>query len=451
MRLEQKILKNILKDSDYATKVLPYIKKEYFTEPGDRLLFLQIREFIEKYNTPPNLDTLRIELDKVDGVNEDTNKSIQDSLDDFEEDTVTEHKQWILDSTEEFCQERAIYLAMTRSIEIMNGDDTSLAKGAIPELLADALTISFDSRIGHNYFEDWEERFQSMHERVTKIPFDLDILNRVTRGGVEPGTLNMVMGPSGGGKTIWLCHMAAVYASQGKNVLYISMEMDETNLNKRIDCNLFNLNFDMVEKIPKENFEKRIKTLRGQIPGDIVTKRYPTGQAGVNHFRALIRELKLKNKFKPDVIIVDYVNICQSASVKLSSVGTYTYVMKIAEELRALMIEENAIGWTATQMNRSGFSSTDPDADNVSESFGLFYTVDLFLAMIPTEELAAMNQIMYKILKNRYGPEDDPRRFILGLDKSRMKFYNVENSAQEDVMGGMEDTPKNKPTFGQGR
>ena len=453
MKLEQKILKHILSDRDYATRVLPYLKSDYFSTESDRILYDQVRSFIEKYSEPPTIDTIRIELDGI-SLNEESNKMLQETLDDLETDKTEDNKEWILDATETFCQDKAIYQAMTRSIEIMNGEDKQLSKGAIPELLANALTVSFDSRIGHDYFDDWEERYESMHTTTKKIPFDLEMLNRITRGGIEWGTLNMVMGPSGGGKTIWLCHMAASYMSQGKNVLYISMEMDQTNLGKRIDCNLFNLNFDMVEKMPKENFQKRVKSLREKIPGKLVIKRYPTGQAGANHFKALIRELKLKKKFKPDVVIVDYVNICQSATVKLSgSVNTYTYVMKIAEELRAMCVEEEVIGWSATQVNRSGFGSSDPGADNVSESFGLFYTVDFLMALVPQDELTEMNQILIKQIKNRYGPEDKPRRFILGLDKSRMRFYDVESDAQKDIMEGPEDSgfSKNKPKFGGGK
>jgi len=450
MRIEQKILQGLIHDNDFTTKAIPHLKPEYFSENTDQLLFTLVSGFIDKYDELPKIDSLRVELGQLAGISNDDEHEIQQTIDEIEKLSTDFNRDWLIDSTESFCKERALYLAMTKSISVMNGDEKDVGTGSIPDILSEALAITFDDRIGLDYLEDWEDRFDYYHQTFNKIPFDLEMFNKITKNGVIKKTMNLVMGPSGGGKSILFCHLAAAYMNMGHNVLYISMEMSGEEIQRRIDANLFNVDIGKVENISKEVFAKKVDTLKSKIKGKLIVEQFPTSEANVNHFKALMKDLKLKRGFVPDVVIIDYLNICSSARIKMGgSINSYTYVLKIAEEVRSLAQKEDVIMWTGTQTNREGYKSTDPGAENVAESFGLMYTTDFFIALVPTEELEELGQIMVKQIKNRYNAVDNPRRFCIGLDKAKMRFYDLEDSAQEDIIdnetGEITRGPANRP------
>jgi archaellum biogenesis ATPase FlaH len=405
-----------------------------------------VADFILKYNQQPTFDALSIEIDNIRGGTDDTIKSIQETLKELKKDEESTNEQWLVDSTEKFCQEKAIYNAITQSLEIMNGRG-KLSKGAIPSLLSDALAISFDPNVGHDYLEQTNERYEHYHRVEERLRFDLDFFNKITKNGVPRKTLNIVMGGVGGGKSLTLCHFSASYLAMGKNVLYITLELAEEEVAKRIDANLMNITFDDLMALPKDLYDKKIANLKQKTNGKLIIKEYATATASTIHFRSLLNELNLKKGFVPDVIMVDYLNICASSRIKPGNgVNSYTYVKAIAEELRGLAVEFNVPIWSATQLTRSGYTSTDPGMEDTSESFGLPATADFFVALVVTEQLAQLNQIMVKQLKNRYNDPGLNKRFVIGIDKARMKLYDVEASAQTlSDSGQEEDVPK--PTF----
>lgn len=430
VRLEQTILKNLIKNETYTRKVLPFLKPDYFPNNEDRLLFKEVADFVLKYNQQPTFDALEIEVDNIRGTTDDTVKNIKETLKELDADTVSTNIDWLLESTEKFCQERAIYNAITESLEIMNGKG-KLTKGAIPTLLSDALGISFDPNVGHDYLEQFEDRYEYYHRVQEKLPFDLEFFNKITKNGVPKKTLNVVMAGVGVGKSLFLCHLTSSYLNQGKNVLYITLELAEEEVSKRIDANLLNITFDDLMTLPEDVYKKKINHLKEKTQGKLIVKEYPTSSASATHFRSLLNELNLKKNFVPDVIMIDYLNICSSSRIKPGVANSYTYIKAIAEELRGLAVEFNVPLWSATQLTRGGYGSSDPDMTDTSESFGLPATADLFLALITNETMEQLKQVQVKQLKNRYNDPAMNKRFVIGIDKSKMKLYDVEQSAQD--------------------
>ncbi len=446
MRLEQTILKNLIKDKNYTRKVLPFLKEEYFGNMEDRLLFKEVADFLLKYGEQPTFDALDIEISNIRGTTDDTVKNMRETLKVLNDDQEKTNPDWLIDNTEKFCQEKAIYNAITSSLEIMNGKG-KLSKGAIPSLLSDALAISFDPNVGHDYFEQYLERYEFYHRVEERLPCDLEYLNKITEGGIPKKTLNIIMAGTGVGKSLALCHLSSSYINQGKNVLYISMELSEERVSERIDANVLNVSLTDLKSLPRDLYEKKIASLKQKTNGKLIVKEYPTASASTVHFRSLLNELNLKKGFVPDVIMIDYLNICASARIKPGNgVNSYTYIKAIAEELRGLAVEYNVPIWSATQSTRSGYASSDPDLTDTSESFGLPATADFFVALVTNDQMAQLNQIMVKQLKNRYADPSKYKRDVIGVDKTKMKLYDVEASAKDIVDTG-EDIPEPKPKF----
>ena len=442
MNTEKIVLKNLLRNEEYTRKVLPFLKSEYFIADTDKVLFQTIQEFILKYNTQPTKDALQIEIDKNKTLTEDTVKKIYDDLQQMNKDAEDTNIDWLVSTTEQFCQDKGIYNAIMKSIEIMNSPKGSLSKGSIPQLLSDALAISFDPNIGHDYFDNIEERYEYYHRVQEKIPFDLEFFNKITKNGLPKKTLNIAIASTGVGKSLFMCHMAASCLNQGRNVLYITLELAEEEVAKRIDANLMNITFEDLMSLPKDMYLKKANSVKNKTDGKLIVKEYPTASASTIHFRSLLNELNLKKSFKPDIIFVDYLNICCSARIKTgSNINSYTYVKSIAEELRGLAVEHEVPLVSATQTNRAGFDNSDIDLTNTSESIGLPATADFMFALISTEELEALGQIMVKQLKNRYNDPTQNKRFVVGIDRSKMKLYDVEASAQTDIVDSGQDRP----------
>ncbi len=445
MQLEKTILRNLLKNDDYTRKVLPFIKNEYFSSEEDRVLYKEIKDFVIKYNKAPTYDALQIEVDSLPSLKEDQVKSINATINDFRSNTDDTNIDWLVDSTEKFCQEKALYHAIMSSIEIMNNKNGSLTTGAIPSILSDALAVSFDPNVGHDYLEDFDKRYDYYHRVLEKIPFDLEFFNKITKDGLPKKTLNIALAGTGVGKSLFMCHVAASCLNQGKNVLYITLELAEEEVAKRIDANLMNITFEDLMALSKDMYEKKANMIKSKTNGKLIVKEYPTAGASSMHFKALLNELNLKKSFKPDIIFIDYLNICMSSRVKPgSNINSYTYIKSIAEELRGLAVEFEVPVVSATQTTRSGFTSSDVGLEDTSESFGLPATADFMFALISTEELQALGQIMVKQLKNRYNDPTMNKRFMLGIDRSKMKLYDVENTAQMDIIdsGQTSNTPK---------
>jgi len=441
MNLEKMILKSLLTNEDYCRKVLPFIREDYFVGE-DKILFSQINSFVLKYNQSPTTEALAIEIDAAKNVTDEEVKSCKTTLEDWKNTDTPINEKWLLDSTEEFCQEKAIYLAMTRSIEIMNGKDKNMSKGAIPSILSEALAVSFDPNIGHDYFENSDQRFDFYHRIEERIPFDLDFFNKITKNGLPKKTLNIALAGTGVGKSLFMCHCAAANISAGYNVLYITMEMAEEKIAERIDANLLNVELIDLEKLSKDMYDKKINQLRNKAHGKLIIKEYPTASASAQHFRNLLNELRLKKSFVPDIIYIDYLNICSSARIKMgSNVNSYTLIKSIAEELRGLAVEFNVPLISATQTTRSGYASSDVELTDTSESFGLPATADFMFALITNETLEQLNQIQVKQLKNRYNDPTSNKRFIVGVDRAKMRLYDVENSAQMDIVDSGQDIP----------
>lgn len=445
--IEDLILSNLIGDEKFIRAVLPYIKKDYFAERSHRNVYDLICNFFNKYNTIPTVSALKIELSNASMQQSEYEQSI-DVLDRL---TKTEvDYEWLLNQTEQFCQEKALYGAIMESITIIDGKSDK-DKGSLPQILQDALGVSFDNRIGHDFLEDFESRYDFYHQKIERLEFDLDYLNKITRGGVPRKTLNIILAGTGVGKTLAMCHFASSNLMAGKNVLYVTLEMAEERIAERMDSNLMNVPLTDLEIYPRETYDTKIQKIRSKTDGQLIVKEYPTGSVGAGHFRHLLNELKQKKNFVPDVIYIDYLNLCISSRLRMgANVNSYTYIKSIAEELRGLAVEFNVPIFSATQTNRTGFTSSDVGLEDTSESFGLPATADFMIAMISSEELDSMNQIMIKQLKNRYGDPGLHRRFVVGVDKSRMKLYNVEQSAQ-NLSPDIADTPVMDNTgFGEG-
>lgn len=448
MKLEQTILKNLIYNEEFLRKVLPFIKEEYFTDRTDRAIFNEISKFTEAYNSTPTIEAIELAIKEKRNLSDDEVEKCESCL---QEIIKTKHEEskidWLVDKTEEFCQEKAIYNAVLGSISILDGKDKTQDKGSIPKLLSDALAISFDSSVGHDYMEDSDARYEFYHRTEERIPFDLEFFNKITKGGLPNKTLNIALAGTGVGKSLFMCHVAAGCMVQGKNVLYITMEMSEEKIAERIDANLLNVTVDDLVNLPKDLYDKKIERLREKTVGKLIIKEYPTASASSTHFRTLLNELNLKKSFVPDIIFIDYLNICCSARIKAgANVNSYTYVKAIAEELRGLAVEFGVPIVSATQTTRSGFSSSDPGLEDTSESFGLPATADLMFALISSEELEEMGQIMVKQLKNRYNDPTYFKRFTLGIDRSKMRLYDVDQSGQDGITDSGQDKPLN--TFG---
>jgi replicative DNA helicase len=448
MKVEQLILKNLIHNEDYFRKVLPFLKKEYFSDNVERLIFEEVVTFSEGYNQQPSIPALQIAIDEKKGLN---SEEVYNALDYIKEHLKTNdenNSEWVLDKTELFCQEKAIYNAVLESIHILDGKSKSLEKGVIPKLLSDALSVSFNDSVGHDYFENSNERYEFYHRQEERIPFDLDYFNKITKGGLPSKTLNIALAGTGVGKSLFMCHVAAACMVQGKNVLYITLEMAEERIAERIDANLLNVRVDALDKLTQEEYNKKVSRVRNKTNGKLIIKEYPTASASSTHFRALLNELNLKRNFRPDIIFIDYLNICTSSRIKHSAnINSYTYVKSIAEELRGLAVEFDVPVVSATQTTRSGFSSSDPGLEDTSESFGLPATADLMFALVSSEELEELGQIMVKQLKNRYSDPNAYKRFVVGVDRSKMRLYDIEQSGQEDLVdiGVVNDSnPKKK-------
>jgi len=431
------ILKNLIYNDSYVKVVLPFLKKEYFSNNMEKNVFSKISEFILNYENVPTYESLVIELNNSSSLREEELKGSLEILSEIrrEKDEKVD-KDWLINQTEKFCQERAIHNALLESIQIIDEKTkTSKDKGSIPEILSDALSVSFDNHIGHDYTEDYVNRYDFYHMKEEKIPFDLEFFNKITKGGVSTKTLNIILAGTGAGKSLFMCHHAAACLNQGKNVLYITLEMAEEKIAERIDANLLNVNIDDLYKLSKKEYERKIEGLRVKTNGKLIIKEYPTASASVLHFKSLLNELYLKRRFKPDIIFVDYLNICCSSRLKFgANVNTYSYVKSIAEELRGLAVEHKVPIFSATQTTRTGFTNTDPGLEDTSESFGLPATADFMFALVATEELDKLNQIQVKQLKNRYSDPNRNKRFMVGIDRAKMKLYDVESSAQADII-----------------
>ena len=429
-KVETTILRNLLCSEEFYRKVVPFVKPEYFQEPQEKVIFEEIQDFSTKYDKLPTKEVLVINLQQRSDLNEDTFKKSTDQIQQFTDEWV-DHT-WLVDTTEKWCQERAVYNALLKSIQIADGGDDKLTNDAIPSILQDALAVSFDEYIGHDYINNAEQRYEYYHKDELKIPFDLEKFNLVTKGGIPNKTLNIALAGTGVGKSLFMCHMAAGCLSQGKNVLYITLEMAEEKIAERIDANLLNVNIKDIGAIPEQLFTQRVQEIGRKTHGKLIIKEYPTASAHAGHFKALLSDLALKKDFKPDIIFIDYLNICASARYRGSIVNSYTYVKAIAEELRGLAVEHDLPIVSATQTTRSGFGSSDPSLEDTSESFGLPATADFMFALVSTEELEQSGRIMVKQLKNRYNDPTYFRRFTVGIDRAKMKLYNVEDSELSD-------------------
>jgi replicative DNA helicase len=447
MKLEQTILKNLIYNEEYLRKVLPFLKEEYFSDRTERTIYNEITSFVESYNNTPTIEALGLAIQERRNL---TNEELEKSKAYLEEVTKSPREgseiQWIVDKTEKFCQEKAIYNAVLGSISILDGKDKTHDKGQIPKILSDALAVSFDNSVGHDYLENTDERYEFYHRHEERIPFDLDYFNKITKGGLPNKTLNIALAGTGVGKSLFMCHVAAGAMVQGKNVLYITLEMAEEKIAERIDANLLNVTVDELSELTKELYDRKINKLKDKVVGKLIIKEYPTASASSTHFRTLLNELNLKKSFVPDIIFIDYLNICCSSRIKAgANVNSYTYVKAIAEELRGLAVEFNVPIVSATQTTRSGFTSSDPGLEDTSESFGLPATADLMFALISSEDLEELGQIMVKQLKNRYSDPTQYKRFALGIDRAKMRLYDVEQQAQNDIVdSGSSQKPQKK-------
>ena len=445
-RIEESILRNLIYNEEYYRKVVPFIKAEYFQEYSEKILFEEIADFAAKYDKIPTKEVLTINLQNRTDLTDETFNDTVTSVKNLSDEWVD--FDWLLDATEKWCQDRAIYLALMQSIKIADGGDKKLDKGAIPTILSDALAVSFDEHIGHDYLEQVSSRYEFYHRKEEKIPFDLDKFNYITKGGLPNKTLNIALAGTGVGKSLFMCHCAGAALSQGKNVLYITCEMAEEKIAERIDANLLNVNVKDITDLPEVMFTSKVNEISRKTQGKLIIKEYPTASAHAGHFKALLSDLKLKKDFKPDLIFIDYLNICASVRYKGAIVNSYTYVKAIAEELRGLAVECNVPIVSATQTTRSGFGNSDPDLTDTSESFGLPATADFMFALISTEELEQQGRIMVKQLKNRYNDPTSSRKFMVGIDRSKMRLYDVAEDAS-DININQEDPGEEFSQFAQ--
>jgi replicative DNA helicase len=436
INIEQTVLRNILTNDQFMRKVLPFIKPDYF-EGVYRQLYKEVGKFVSKYNKLPTLEAFKIELDQADMNEEHYRHALEIIPNIFGKESIDAN--WLLDTTEKWCQDRAVYNAIMEAITIIDGKHQTLTKNALPDILQKALAVTFDANIGHDYIENVAQRYDFYHEQEERIPFDLDYFNKITKGGLPNKTLNIALAGTGVGKSLFMCHVGASALTQGRNVLYITMEMAEERIAERIDANLLNVPIDQLDKLSKDMLTTKVQNIASKTHGKLIIKEYPTGQANSSHFRALLNELKLKKNFTPDIIFIDYLNICASSRMKAmgGSINSYTYIKAVAEELRGLAVEFDVPIVSATQTTRSGFSSSDPGLEDTSESFGLPATADLMFALVSNEELESQGQIMVKQLKNRYNDPGAFKRFVIGVDRSRMRLYDVDE-AQSNLIN---DTP----------
>lgn len=431
--IETTILNNLIFNEDYTRKVLPFLKENYFSDRQTKLLFKLVDEYIKKYNNVPTKAALAIDAENLTGISDDDVKSLKDFIDKTKEEPA--EMDWLLDNTEKFCQDKAIQNAIMDSIHILDDKTGKYSRGTIPELLSSALSVSFDNSVGHDFLDDYEKRFDFYHKKERRVPFDLDYFNKITKGGLPTKTLNVALAGTGVGKSLFMCSCAASNLLSGLNVLYITLEMSEEKIAERIDANLLDETLDMLEMLPKDAYEKKVERVRKKTDGKLIIKEYPTASAGSANFRHLLNELKIKRAFVPDIIYIDYLNICISSRLKFgSNVNSYSYIKAIAEELRGLAVEFDVPIVSATQTTRSGYTNSDVGLEDTSESFGLPATADFMFALISTDELQSLNQIMIKQLKNRYNDPGMHRKFVVGVDRPKMRLYNVEQHAQDDIL-----------------
>ena len=432
--IELVILQNLIYNDEFSRKVTPFLKKEYFHDQIEKLVFGAIQDFIATYNALPTKEAIVIDLDKKTSLTEPQFEELGKLMESLTDEDVPE-LDWLSSQTEDFCKDKAVYNAIMESIHILEDKSDSKTPNAIPEILSDALAVSFDTHIGHDYIEDAEERYNFYHRVEKKVPFDLEYFNTITGGGTPQKTLNIIMAGTGVGKSLFLCHHAANCLTQNQNVLYITCEMAEERIAERIDANLFDMTIDDVQDLPRQMYYKKLEGFKAHLKGKLIVKEYPTATANVNHFRALLDELWMKKQFKPDIIFIDYLNICASARLKNgSNVNSYTYIKAIAEELRGMAVERSVPIFSATQVNRTGFNNSDVGLEDTSESFGLPATADFMIALISTEELEENNQIMVKQLKNRYNDVASNKKFILGINRGKMKLYDVDKNDQSGLL-----------------
>jgi replicative DNA helicase len=432
-RVPLTILNNLIHDEEYTRKVIPFIEEDYFEDRSDKIVFEEISTFLKAYDSLPSKEVLQIEVGKRTDLTQDEFQSTEQLID-----ALGKHEyeqEWVYDTTEAWCKERAIYNALMESIKIADGQDDKKNRDAIPSILSDALAVGFDQHVGHDYIDDAEDRYAYYHKIENKIPFDLEYFNKITSGGLSDKTLNIALAGTGVGKSLFMCHVASSCLVQGKNVLYITLEMAEEKIAERIDANLLNTNIRDIAELPQTTFHKKIDKIAAKTTGKLIIKEYPTASAHCGHFRALLQELKLKKSFSPDIIFVDYLNICASSRYRSAvNVNSYSYVKAIAEELRGLAVEASIPICSATQTTRSGFASSDPNLTDTSESFGLPATADLMFALVSTEDMEELDQIMVKQLKNRYNDPTINKRFVVGIDRAKMRLYDCEQSAQTDIL-----------------
>ena len=440
-RIERTVLSNLIHSEEYTRRVLPFIKEEYFSDRLEKILFTEIYKFVNKYNALPSKEALSIEMNGSTSINEDEYKKVTDIISTLNKEPV--NMDWLKDTTEKFCKDRAIHNAILGGIQIIDGKDKERTPEYLPEMLSNALSVSFDQKVGHDYLVETKDRFDFYKKKEERLQLDLEFFNKITRGGIPSKTLNICLAGTGVGKTMFMTHLASSVLLQGKNVLYITMEMAEERIAERIDANLLNVGMSDLEELPYAMYETKINKLQSKTSGKLIIKEYPTASAHTGHFRSLLKELALKKSFKPDIVFVDYLNICSSARFKAgANVNSYTYIKAIAEELRGMAVENDIPIFSATQTTRSGFVSSDVGLEDTSESFGLPATADFMFAIISSEELDDKNQIMVKQLKNRYNDPTVNRKFVLGVDRSKMRFYDVEQTAQTDLVDSGQTTER---------
>lgn len=440
--LETIILSNLLYNEDYTRKVFPYIKEEYFDDNSLKKIFSSLQNYINEYKEPPSIEALKITIDSRKDLNEQSFKEIGKIVDELKIDNKT-NQEWLIAETEKFCQDKDLYNSIRKAILILDGQDKEYDKGAIPSLLSDSLGISFDTNIGHDFLEDYESRYDFYHRKEERLEFDIELLNKITKGGLPRKSMTVLLATTGGGKSLVKCHMAATNLMYGKNVLYITMEMAEEKISQRIDANLLDVTLDELSEMPKHTYQRKINRIKEKTTGKLIVKEYPTGSAHAGHFRHMINELRLKKNFTPDIIFIDYLNICASSRVKgAAAANSYTLVKSIAEEIRGLSMEFNVPIVTSSQFNRSGYDNSDVDLTNTSESMGITHTADAIFALITSEELESMGQLMIKQLKNRWSDLGYYRRFVIGVDRSKMKIFNLEESAQNNIQVETKDSNK---------
>ena len=449
LKIEEITLSNLIINETYTRKVLPFIKDDYFDAPSHKILFSTLSDYVNKFETTPEPNALKIEVEKRRDISDEIYKEVEQFLNNLDRDAYNE--DWLVETTEKWCKEKAIYLALMESVKIADGQDKTRTKDAIPSIMSEAIGVCFDDHVGHDYILDSDDRYDFYHKKEEKIPFDIEYLNKITKGGLPNKTLNIALAGTGVGKSLFMCHVASSVLLQGRNVLYITMEMAEEKIAERIDANLLDIPIQQLSDplLSKEKYSSKLLQLKQKTQGKLIIKEYPTASAHVGHFKALLNELSMKKGFSPDIIFVDYLNICASARYKGTIVNSYTYVKAIAEELRGLAVEFNLPIVSATQTTRAGFGSSDPDLTDTSESFGLPATADLMFALISNEEMEELGQIMVKQLKNRYNDPTMYKRFVVGIDRAKMRLYDCDQGAQEDIIdaGDIEPATNTKKTF----